>query len=479
MKLSRRDLLRTLGVGAAAAAMPMIFTGSRARAGGPTIPKRIVFLYVQSGSMPGRWEPQIRAGAPASTSTEWDVNTDLHGDLAPYRADLNYFENLDFLSEYDDPTDPANSHIQGGTHAMSAAHRIDARTVGGPTIDQIIAAGINAGGPVTLLPSLEIAYGASPESSVSATGPSGILPRLEDPGEVYDRCFPGGAVDDTTHQAEVRRRGEVFSFLRGRYGALTPRLTGADRRKIEQQRDTLNDLEARLALGDGSTATPPDRSILDPLGAVTPDTRYATYTDLDMKLVAAALHNDVTRVVSIELQDAPDVECGFSPTRFTDASMGGMPITDTHGLIHAVMNPSHPLSSDPAAVEVIRQQHLATTRRARLLLDELAMRTESDGQRLLDHTVVLFCSQIADGSHCLQGMPWYTVGRCGGALRTGQWFRNTRTSGDPLRWISPRWSGRGQSHADLFTSLANAMGVSVTSVGAPSANSGGIRALLA
>jgi hypothetical protein len=479
MKLTRRTWMQAAGIGAATAAAggTMVLSGSRARAG-LEIPKRIVFFYIQSGSMPGRWEPILRAGASASTETEWDVNPDLHGDLAPYRADLNYFENLDFLSEYDDPTDPANSHVQGGTHAMCAAHRISDRQAGGITIDQLIAQRINSPSPVTPLPSIELACpDSSSESTVSATGPGAGLPRMGDPRAVYDRLFPDTGGGDPDRARAALRRSRIFELVRGRYDALAPRLSGDERAKLEQHRDTVVDLERRLALADGRTAEPPDPSILAPLDTYdrTDDTeRYRTITDLNIRLGVAALHADVTRVASFEVSDAPNGEIGYTP--------GQLGTTDSHDLIHKVMDIGmrEPLSMDDTAIQIIRRQHLAGTRWMRFLLDELAGRTEVDGSRLLDHTVVVFTSQIADGSHCLQRLPWYTVGSCGGAIRTGRYFRSERRADvSPLRWISPRWDGAGRGHSDLFVTLARAMGVDIDVFGAPSANTGPIPGMLA
>jgi hypothetical protein len=481
-KPSRRTLLRSASLGAALAAgggLPLLLPG-RSRAGGE-IPRRIVFFYVMTGSMVGRWEPVLRAGAAPDTETEWDVNPDLHGELAAYRNDLNYFENLDFLSEYDDPTDPANAHFQGGTHAMCAAHRSAANLCGGITIDQFIADHLNASGPVTPVRSLELRIaGGSGEGQTSARMAGPALPRIDDPAEAYDRLFPGGAgMPDPDAARIAMRRRRVFDLVAGRTDALAGRLGGAERSRIEQYRDSLSDLRARLDLMGMVRAEPPPRSVLDPLGGLDwsdPTAVYRTVSDIDIQLTAAALHTDTTRVVSLELCDAPDEECGYTPA--LAASFG---TTGTHDLTHKVndLSGADPLSRNPEAIEVLRRQHLASMRRVRALLDALAARIETDGRRLLDHTVVVFVSQIADGSHCLQGMPWFTVGGCGDRLRTGRFFRAPRRALEPTGWITRRWTGAGRGHGDLFVTLAQAMGSTATTFGAPSAGAAAIPGMLA
>jgi hypothetical protein len=471
VRINRRDMLRILGAGALSAGVGrMFFRGSPARGQEQTIPKRIIFFYTQSGSMPGRWEPMAAAGS----ETDWDVNPDLNGELADYRADLNFFENLDMVSAFHDRTGPANSHYDGGTHAMTGAFRSSATEIGGPTIDQFIVEGLREQGVLTPFPSLELGYWFSHEGFVSSTGPAGRLPRMGNPIEVYDRLWPAseGSDEDAAREAAMRRRGAVFDLVRQRFNTLSPRLSGAERTKVEQHLASVDDLRRRLDLQASRTASRPPESVLDPMrNATSEPARYAAAIDTDIVLAAAALHSDLTRVITIEASDAPNEEMGYTP--------GQWGTSDAHDLIHKVMG-DDPLSESADAIAAIRRQHLASTRRMRALLDELATRTEVDGSRLLDHTVVVFTSQIADGSHSLQGLPWFTAGSCGGALRTGRYFRQPRNMPQPgYRWVAGRWPNLGRAHNDLFVTLARAMGLDVDTFGAASVCTGPIPGMLA
>ncbi|HJL21686.1 MAG TPA: hypothetical protein RMH80_05600, partial [Polyangiaceae bacterium LLY-WYZ-15_(1-7)] len=61
MALKRRSLFRSLGLGAAALSLPAL--GARRAKGADDVPKRVIFFYGGSGSLPGSWEPLPAGGA--------------------------------------------------------------------------------------------------------------------------------------------------------------------------------------------------------------------------------------------------------------------------------------------------------------------------------------------------------------------------------------------------------------------------------
>jgi hypothetical protein len=470
-------MLRIAGMGALAAGSARLLGSSQARGQDPVIPRRIVFFYVQSGSMPGRWDPVITPGASSTTETEWSVNPDLMSDLAPYRDDLCFFENLDMVSAFHDRSAAGNSHIDGGTHAMTGAFRTAANEVGGPSIDQHIAHALRESGVLTPFPSLEIGYGFSHESHVSTDGPGGRLPRTQDARQIYQRLFPAPppgteAEAEAAARRQALRRERVFGFVRDRFNALSPRLSGPERAKMDQHLASVEDLRRRLELrGASSTMRPPETILSEWDAATNGAARYDASIDAQIIMGAAALHADLTRVITFEVYDAPNEEIGYTPGQWSTS--------DQHDLIHKVMSNDDPLRNNTDAVDVIRRQHGVAMQRMRRLIDELAARTESDGSRLLDHTVVLYCSQIADGSHNLQGLPWFTVGSCGGRIRTGRYYRQPRNRPNPgYRWVASRWPQLGRAHNDLFITLAQAMGLETTVFGEPSVCTGPIPGML-
>jgi hypothetical protein len=94
------------------------------------------------------------------------------------------------------------------------------------------------------------------------------------------------------------------------------------------------------------------------------------------------------------------------------------------------------------------------------LLSQLAARPEGQGT-MLDESLVLLCSEIADGNtHLHDDMPFVLAGGGSGTIRTGQ----TMNVGY-------------RRHGDLLVAIANAMGDGLTSFG--DASSGPLPGLLA
>jgi len=446
--VDRRTVLK--GIGAGAAALTLGVGGSRRAQGQATRPpKRVIFFYGGSGALPDLWQP--RGG-----DTDWALN-DLHAPLAAHRDRLSFVGNLHMLSSESDPTPPSNAHVAGGTHAMTAAHRVTADRAGARSIDQAIASALVARGDVTRLPSLEVQAADWPhaEGLPVYSGPGDQLPFLWNPAEVYDRLFPDGPVDPGTLDRRPEQRSRVLEFARQRFGRLEGARLGPDARgRLGAHAAEVESLRARMAAaGGGRELNVPDRSLVASLpdfewesSRETKATYWQTTARVNTELVVAALHADVTRVVTYYVHDAPGPLCPYDGSYYRPGDFGSL---DIHDLTHKVNDDGAPLAGEPRAREVIRQQHLRTYEVLGQLLDQLAEAVEPDGSRLIDHTLVVFCSQIANGSHTLEGLPWFTAGDCQGAIRTGRWLQ----------------SGERRGHGDLFQTVARALEVDVGSFG--------------
>jgi len=455
MSMKRRSFLRGLGLGAAALSVPIV--GRRAR-GQVSVPKRVVFFYGGSGSLPGSWEP-----TNVLSETQFDLS-ELHGPLAPYRDRMILFENLDMVSARRDPTGASNAHHNGETHCMTAANRLTGELAGGESIDQLIARSLNADGPVTRLPSLEVR--ASAWNNGSGGGPlysdAGVqVPVLYEPPDVYARAFPAGTSDPEAAARAARRRELVAGFVTSEHEELIRRLPTLDAEKVRQHMDTRATLEARLGLGTDRASLMPGMEIIASWDSVDfgynvppsgKDAIWQATCDLNSELVAAALHADVTRVATILMHDAPGHSFGY-----TNGNHGS---ENPHDLTHKVNDDRTSQSSDSDARSTIRRQHLATMEKLRGFLDMLESRIEPDGTTLLDNTLVVYVSQIANGSHSLERLPWFTVGGLQETLRTGRYLRFDRAE-DPER----SWRTDGRPHNDFFLSIAQAMDVPTASFG--------------
>lgn len=443
--LGRREAIRALGAGAAALGLGLGRTTAHGQTERP--PKRVIFFLGGSGSRPGRWQPQ-------GGETDWALG-DLHQPLAAHRDRLTYVGNLHMLSAEGDPTPPSNAHIDGATHALTAAHRVGADRAGAASIDQRIVMANEAAGRITRLPSLEVQAADWPHQEIMVnSGPGSPLPFLWDPREVYDRLFPDGRPDPSGMDVRPEQRSRVLDFALGRFGRLDdPRLGRAARDKLGAHADQLRSIQRRLALGRGRELAIPDRSIVDGVprfdwqaSAETKATYWQTTADLHTELIVSALSADVTRVVSFLVVDAPGPLCPYGGGYYRDGDFG---TTDIHDLTHKVNHPTDALREHPDATEVIQQQHTRTMEVLARLLDRLTETLEPDGTSLMDHTLVVFASQIADGSHALTNLPWFVAGDCQGAIRSGRWLQ----------------SGERRGHGAFYRTIARALDLDLSDFG--------------
>jgi hypothetical protein len=444
----------------------MMWAPTAARAASPAIPTRILFVYGM-GSIRALYPP-VGLGGAAPTETSWALGP-LHQPLAGLESKLVVTDGLDMSVDGVSQPSAANAHINGGTQALTGAKRITDSLSGGVSIDQLIAQRLNAPSPVTKLPSLELS------SSCTADGEGGphylgsgqeIRPE-QNPKAAYQRVFGGfsapaqSAAEAAAAQALVDQKKSVLDAATKEFAALSTKLSKDDRQKLDAHASAIRDLEARLALrGGAASCAPPDAATQASLAKFTNAGKapLADY-DLDARLVTAAFSCDLTRVATIHLPTHYDLE---STIGYTGGMFG---TSDSHDLTHRTGDASTDLWKDAGAMAMIKKVHTNQAQLFRQTLELLNGIPESDGGTLLDHTVVLWCGQIAEANHDLQQLPWILAGGGGVPFKTGRYLK------------LPRTNGKGPSHNDLFVSLANAAGVPITSFGEASVCKGPLAGL--
>lgn len=181
-------------------------------------------------------------------------------------------------------------------------------------------------------------------------------------------------------------------------------------------------------------------------------------------LLASAIACDLTRVGTLQFGSGQD---GATYTSFVDAEWDQIDGDRYHhGLSHSSVGSSEAADEVQAraqralgAINRWMASQLAT------LAERLAAVEEADGTTALDHTAILWCSEISEGpTHSFDDIPFVVVGDLGGALRAGQHLDY----------------GNERNHNDLFVTLAQGLGLEdVTSFGQEDLVQGPLAELLA
>lgn len=441
MAIDRRTFLRRAA--GASLALPLL-QSLPVRAQVADFPKRLVIWFTPNGTNPETWFP-----AAGSAENDFTLGQVL-SPLTPYQRKLIVTGGLNLRSVEVGPGEP---HQKGMGGVLSGSHLQEGEFVGGDgslagwgngqTIDQYL---VDRIGRETRIPSLEMGVrvrGSEVRHRLNYRGPATPLPPIESPLTVWGRLFGeqmGGAAQQ--NRLIIERRS-VLDAVRQQFVHVRQTVTPEDRQKLDAHAVMLRDIERRLALplpGESCAATdqPP---LLNPGDENT----LAPMLDLNIDLAVAALACDQTRVITLQNSS------GANNIRFPHLNSN----RDDHQLSHAGA------AAAMARNEWARRQTWYAQKFKRLL-DGLEAIPEGEGT-LLDNCLVLWCSELAQGStHSHNNMPFVIAGSCGGALRTGRWLQFG-----------------GRNHNDLLLSIAQAFDHPVATFGNPAYCTGVLDALFA
>jgi len=418
---SRRALLRAFG--ASLTAMPLLESlGRTAHAQDASFPTRLVIVTRSQGSLP---EQLV---TPGTSETDFTLGPILAA-LAPYQSRLTLCGGIDDATNTLDGS--YNGHTrcllhtwtaQGMDWAVGSDGVASPVGAGGPSLDQVVAsrwAGLCA------YDSLEFGVGASTQNTqaYSWKGLGQPVHVENSPDAMYERLFQDlvGA-DPAELAARLARREAVLGAVKAQIGLISPKVSAADRLKLDTHLASIESLEQAIAGGSvGDTCTDPFPDLVD---TSTPGKSKAMIDMLAMSLAC-----DLTRVATLafgDYQDWPWLDVDF-PSGWHDA-------------VHA--GPATPELED----DLIDSYGWYSEQLAYLLaaLDAIP---EGDGT-VLDHTLIVYGNVFNQGSnHGHTGKTYLLAG--GGAGHVGG--RNLDFG--------------GAAHGDLFAALLQGLGFSDTSFG--------------
>jgi hypothetical protein len=458
--LGRRDLLRAAGLGTAASLLPSLRRAEAASG----IPTRFVVFYTQHGTLPDPWKPKGPGGSGTPTESDFELG-ELHQPLTSFKKDLILLSGLDMRSWADGPQ-VACGHVNGQVASLSNYDELTKGSASGPSIDQYIANGLkaqNGGVAPTKIPSMNLAAAGDGYYGQAAffSGAGALVPTENSPTRAYQRLFPNGMAPSSTGPspdalAAARRRSASMDVAMGEFAAVENLLGKSEKTKLESHAAAIKDLQSRLSklpTGSGQSCMAP--------AAPAAKVGFRDGADAMIRMIQTGFACDLTRVASLWMGSTPDSECGYSP--------GMLGTTDSHDLVHKV---DGDLRSNPQALGVMKKFHVSYAQVFAQLLTALKAIPESDGSTLLDHTVILWAGEIAQGGHGCANLKWMLAGNAGGYFKTGRY----------LNWGDYNRGEYGAdkatpSNGDLFSSLANAMGVPTTTYGSAGRSTGPIAKL--
>jgi len=404
--LSRRAVLRGLGATVALPALESFRPTGMARvsAASVTTPTRMAFLYIPNGVNVDCWRPR-------GNGSDFELGSTLEP-LASFKADLQVITGLAHQCGTAG-ADGAGDHARASATFLTGAR--PKKTAGddihvGISVDQLAAAAV---GNATRFASLELSCDTSRTSGHCDSGYScayqhniawrsanqPVAPETN-PRLVFERLFGAGQGTDRAASFAARRAAQksILDFVMADAKGVRRGLAAADRRKLDEYLAGLREIERQVTRFDAPPPKVPDRELPD-----RPPPAHSEHIRLLGDMLVLAFQTDSTRIATFML--AHD----GSNRSFPEIGVG-----DGH----------HELSHHRQIKESLEKIALIDRFYAEqfaYVLGRLREVKESDGQSLLDHSMVVYASGLSDGNrHRHDDLPVVVAGRAGGRLAVGR-----------------------------------------------------------
>jgi hypothetical protein len=428
VRRSRRAVLRGLGV---SMALPWLESVRPRRAVGDAVPgsppTRLAVLFAGNGFHSQEWWAE-------GTGADMRLGRVLQP-LADFRERLVLVKGL-----YHEEARKGNIHSSQTGNLLSGAPLAAGGEIrSGTSFDQVIA---QAQGRGTKLPSLVLGceranpsvhknYSMLYSSHISWSSPTTPTPLELYPALAFDRLFTDGA---------DRGDASVLDAVITDAADLRRRISGGDRRKLDEYLDSVRDVESRIEAAGARGELQGGRPRIvpgmpRPADGIPQD--IAEHMRLMCDILVLAFQTDTSRVVTLKLNN------DHSALRFPNLPRADAPAQGIDHMIHHLL--SHSDGEDWLTVNQFFVEQMAHVAR------RLAATQEGEGS-VLDHTVVMLCSSMMAGArHDNDQLPVALLGGGGGRIAGG---RVLDYSGAEQRQM-----------CRLFLSLLDVMGVPLRSFG--------------
>lgn len=450
MRYSRRQLIATAGLGFALPALPSLLYSKRAQAAECAPAKRFLAYMFPNGHHMSEHVPSATGSGAA-----WSLPIMLAA-LADIKSELTFVSGLENQQRRREVGD----HAIGCGSLLTARKPTKNQQISNMSVDQAIADALTG---CTRLASLQLGtQNAGPSDSFGTyytrsiswratsvknadgtvsfpVGTATPLGKEIDAKKAFDRLFAGSDPMVSTAEAEKRRalRKSVLDAVLPQQSSLKAKLNPADLAKVDELFTGIRAVETELA-------TVPSTASCTPPAAPATGLDYAKQLEYMHNLMAIAFQCDITRVITFMMGDAlNDRNLSFIPEV---SQLGGS--ANDHSVSH------HTGQAD--LVAKFRQMVLWKMAQIGGFLRKLKSLTDSDGQPVLNNTLVWISSELADGNrHNHDDKPILLAGRLGGLV----------TPDRHVRFPVNRDYTKVKSYGDFFITLLDLFGVKTTAFG--------------
>jgi len=389
-------------------------TPALSRGASPPSPKRFVAMCATLGFH----GPHL---FPPAAGKDY-VLTPYLDELKDHRNDFTAFSGLSHPEQQGN-----NGHASEMTWLTSARRPGLAGFKNTVSIDQVIASGI---GYQTRYPFLALSIGGG---SLSWTANGVEIPGESSPAKLFKSLFTQGTEQEIAAEMKGFKRGRsILDTVLGEANQLGKKLGARDREKLDEYLTSVRDLEIRLQESEGWVQKP--KPVIDAKPPKDIDDRNDALAKqrLMNDMIVLALQNDSTRTVTVRLNGMNAV-----PT------IPGVK-TDWHNLSHH--------GKDPAKIDELKIIEAAEFAVFGEFLVKLKA-IEENGKSLLDHTAILYGSNLGNASsHDWRNIPVLVAG---GGFKHQGYVAHEEKENTPF--------------ANLLVTLAQRMGVESDTFGSSTA----------
>jgi hypothetical protein len=385
-------------------------------------PKRFLAWFFPNGV------PSMNDWRPTGTGADWQTSLLLSG-LEPIKQHVSVVSGLRNRGQGPD-------HTFGTGAFLTGRLIVDDESLGGPSIDQVIADGLQANGEGAPIHSLQLGIPdhvcepnvvCFPANNITYNDQGLPITKQTNASDAFNSLFDGFQPSDDAAEAaaaeRLARRKSVLDTVLADVARLKPALSATDRVRLEEYLESVRRTEQAITGLEGAkiSCVPPD--------AIVWPEQLDARIDAHIDVMSLAFECDLTRVIS-----------------FMQAS-GASGLSRDFPNYH--LSITHRADADWQ--RKFRETVAWEVQKFARLVERLSTKTEADGVTpMLDNAALFFSTDVSDGnSHNHNDMPVLLAGGLGGAITPGQ--HRVFESGE---WFS-----------DLFMHIASGMGIPLDSFG--------------